>query len=490
MSERKGVGQNLKTLTSDSVIYGLANAITKFAYVFLVPVYARLFTPAEYGIINLVNVSAFLISIVLVFALDNAASRWFYDTTDMNERKKAFATWFWFQVILSTISMLVFILLSKHISKTLLGSDTLRINIVIASVGLLFSILPNITTNWLRVQRKAKTTTIFSCSLGILTVLLSIAFVAFFKWGIPGALASVVVVNMIFSIVSAFILKDTISLKRFDTELLKKMLKFSGPLIPAAIAFWCITSSASYFLNFYTDKHMVGLYNMGVNIASGIAIFTGAFQQAWGPFAYSIIDKPEANATYANSAILYITLMSFLGLLVMLFAPELVMLIISPAYLPSSWVAGLLGFNVILIGLSYVATLGVTIMKSTSPFAIAVIIGAAFTLVLFILLIPQYNIIGTSIAVLIGQLFVTSYLFYRSQKVYPIPYKFTTIYMTFLTAILLGVCIRYLFSEISVINFILKSITVFIYLIILFYLNKTAILQIVRNFRPGSKGAI
>ncbi|RPE13235.1 hypothetical protein EGT74_06815 [Chitinophaga lutea] len=482
MGSSSAVGRNLKTLTSDSVIYGLANVVTKFAGFFLIPIYARYFTPAEYGVINLINATFLLTSIFLVFSLDSASARWFYDSANPNNQKQAFAGWFWFQTVVALIVMSIFLATSTKVSQLLTGDTDNKINIIIPSIGLTCNILPNIATNWLRVQRKAKTTTIFSCSLGITTVLLSMLLVVYFKMGITGTLAGVVITNIIFSIIAAIIVKDVISIRYFKLMVLKNMLRFAMPLVPASIAFWCITSSASYFLNFYTNKSTVGLYNMGVNIASGVAIFTGAFQQAWGPFAYSIVNQPDAKNTYANAGILYTTIMSVLGLLVILFSPEIILIFTTPAYLPATWVAGILSFNVIFIGLSYVATLGITIVKTTYPYAIAVISGAITTLLLFLTLIPNFGIQGAATAVLVGQALVTSYLFYKSQKAYFIPYNFFNIYMTISLSISIGICSQYFIQEVNTISFIFKVITVILYLGLIFILNRRIILQLIAKF--------
>lgn len=72
---------------------------------------------------------------------------------------------------------------------------------------------------------------------------------------------------------------------------LKEMLKFSLPLFPASIAYWTINLSGLFFLNKYCDKSEVGLYQIGTSFASAVALITGAFQSAWGPFAYSIYKK-------------------------------------------------------------------------------------------------------------------------------------------------------------------------------------------------------
>jgi O-antigen/teichoic acid export membrane protein len=62
----------LKRLAGDFLIYGLSGVISKMIGIFLVPVYTRLFLPDDYGIINLINTTFFLIGILVVCGLDNS----------------------------------------------------------------------------------------------------------------------------------------------------------------------------------------------------------------------------------------------------------------------------------------------------------------------------------------------------------------------------------------------------------------------------------
>jgi len=91
----------IKQLAGESIVYGLSGIINKFISVFLVPLYTRILLPSDYGVLNLVNTTFYFVAIFVVFALDNSAARWFYDSDNTEERKKPIATWFWVQLIIS-----------------------------------------------------------------------------------------------------------------------------------------------------------------------------------------------------------------------------------------------------------------------------------------------------------------------------------------------------------------------------------------------------
>src|SRR5258705_4359644 len=99
-----------KQLAGDSLIYGLSNVVSGFISLFLIPVYTKIFSPSDYGVLNLINVTFFLLTILVVFGLDAAVAVWFWDKTEEVERKKTFASWFWFQLFLSVGLCLVIII--------------------------------------------------------------------------------------------------------------------------------------------------------------------------------------------------------------------------------------------------------------------------------------------------------------------------------------------------------------------------------------------
>src|SRR6186713_2808853 len=78
----------LRVLASDSLIYGIAGILTRFMSVWLVPIYTRLFSPEDYGVLSLVGSTFSVVAVFAVLALDNSAARWYWDTEDDSDRKR------------------------------------------------------------------------------------------------------------------------------------------------------------------------------------------------------------------------------------------------------------------------------------------------------------------------------------------------------------------------------------------------------------------
>ncbi len=71
-----------------------------------------------------------------------------------------------------------------------------------------------------------------------------------------------------------------------DHQLMKKMLKFSLPLIVSGLAFWGLTAMDRFFLRAMTNFEELGIYSMAASLAAGASILTVVFYNIWHPVVY------------------------------------------------------------------------------------------------------------------------------------------------------------------------------------------------------------
>ncbi len=475
--------KQLKQLAGDSLIYGLSGIVTRMIGIFLIPIYTRIFVPEDYGIINLINTTFFLLGLMVVCALDTAAGRWFFDSTEQEDHKKTFGTWIWFQFILSAGVAAIVIILSPYLVQTFFKEGGKPVYFILPAICLVTNMMPSIISNWYRVHRKAVATVVFSFAQTMVTIGLTILFVIILKWHIIGVFAALAISSSIFSLVAIQQMRGWLSFIYFSKARLKLMLKYALPFIPAAIAYWLLNSTDSYFLAYFKDKAEVGLFGIGASLAAGIGLFTGAFQQAWGPFAFSIMNEENAKRVYANVFLLFAYFMGLLAALLLLFAPELLLLLTSPAYYGSAWVGGILAYNLVLIGFTYIASIGISIAKVTAPYGIAMLVATVITIILDIVLIPQYGKEGSAIATVLAQLFVPAYLFYKGQKVYPIPYKYVEAVLAILVMALVVVLIRFISFDNLAVQITVKGITAFVLIAFVFVAHRSKLCMVLENFK-------
>ena len=414
----------LRHLASDSVIYGLSGVISRFLTIWLVPIYTRVFSPADYGVLALVTTTMSILGILAVLALDNSTHRWYWDTEDPDERKATVASWAWCQLGVACAFAALLIAFADPLAQLIVGEPRAAGLFRVAALSLPTAALPLVLNGWFRLQRRPKPAVTIAVGASLLQILLTIAFVLWLRLGLSGVFLAQVASSLAASAVAAFILRDWVSPRRFDRARLRAMLRYSLPLVPGGVAFWVVSTADRYFLRAFTSVSDVGLYSIGAAIALAVALVTGAFQQAWGPFALSIHKQPTARDTYARVFLAYIVVTSALAAGVSLFAREAVLLLAPRQYLAAVIVVGPLSFSAVMIGLTYVAAIGPSIVKVTRPTGVAFAVAAVAGIGLNFLLTPRFGMLGSAFATLLSQSITPAYLFVRSQRLYPIPYRF------------------------------------------------------------------
>jgi O-antigen/teichoic acid export membrane protein len=417
---------NIKRLLSDSVIYGLSGVLTRFISVFLTPIYTRIYTPDDYGVISILTNGYILISIILVFSLDASTGRWFYDTNSSAERKKVINTWIWFYFFSSLIFGALLFFSAGYLQSRFLPNNYEGVFFIqLIAICLPLTIWSTVAINVLRLEMEAKKSVALSLIQSLLLIGLNILFVVILRMGLSGIYYAQLISTVILIPVSYFFIRKWIgSPSWFDPSLFRGMFKFAVPFIPASLGYWMVNLSGVFFLNEFLDQKEVGLYQIGISIASVAGLATTAFQQAWSPFAYSILDKPNAKQVFAISLQVYLLFVGMFCTFISVFSLEALKILTTPDYYEASLVASILTFNSLLIGLGSISTLGATIEKKTTPVGLIYLFSSLVLIGLNFLLIPLLGKEGAAYAVCISQLMIPAYMFWKSQQYYFIPYDF------------------------------------------------------------------
>ncbi|KEO73460.1 lipopolysaccharide biosynthesis protein [Anditalea andensis] len=474
------IKSSLKNLASDSVIYGLSGVLTKFISLFLTPLYTRIFTPDDYGVIGILANGYVFITILLVFAMDNSTARWFYDTESFHHRKQIINTWFWFYLVLSLGSAILLFFSAHYWAQMFLpeyADSYLYIRLI--ALTLVFVVLPSVATNILRFERKPKSAVFLSLFQALSLIFFNVLYVLLLKWGIVGVYYAQLS-SVIFTLpLAIYLIKYWIgSPKWFTLQKFKEMVSYALPFIPASIGFWVVNLSGVFFLNEYVTKNEVGLFQIGISIAAVAGIATMAFQQAWSPFSFSILNQKNSKEIYAAAFTFYVLGIGFLCTIISLFAYEALIILTTPLYYGASLVAGILVFNYFLMGLTNIAGLGASIAKKTAPLGTISLISSAILISLNFLLIPYYGKEGAALAICFAQLIIPLYMFRKSQKYFFIPYDFKKnilVLLSFVVCVIVSIILKHDNFFLSIlIKLALLSITS----AIVFYLNKEDLIKI------------
>ncbi len=417
-----------KKLLGDSFVYGLSGIITSFIGVFLIPLYTKVFNPADYGIIALLSSLQSIITIFIIFGMDNSFCVWYYDNPTETGKQVAVSNWFFFSLTLGLILSILIGVLSYYIASFILGNADLYPLVILFAINIFLASTQKLLNMWFRIRRQPLQAVIINLSITLLTIGLNVFFVLYKHTGIPGIYYSVIITSLIALILSVIILRKYISVKFLNLEEMKRMLKFSLPLVPTGLIFWVMGTSTPYFINFLMhNKAEIGLYQIGSNGANLLGLGTFAFMQAFTAYALSISKEENAKEVYAKILEYYIYIGMTCALLLGVLAKFILHILTNEKYIPAYVVIGILAFNVIISGVIQIVTLANLLAKDNKPIARSALFSVAITVVGYFTLIPLLGKEGAALAVVAGNLVTTIYITIKAQKLYLIPYRFKRI---------------------------------------------------------------
>jgi O-antigen/teichoic acid export membrane protein len=188
-----------------------------------------------------------------------------------------------------------------------------------------------------------------------------------------------------------------------------------------------MTSSDRFILAALSDQAEVGLYDMAAKLSSVVLMATMAFQQAWSPFAYSILGEKGAERVYAKVLDVYALVGCAIATAVVLFGPLLFHVLTTEPFYPAVTCLPFLVFAHFFSGAHFIAGLGSGIAKRSLPLAGSIGIGAVVNVGLNFALIPLWGRDGAAAATLAAYAVTTLYLFVTSQRQHTIPYRWSVL---------------------------------------------------------------
>jgi O-antigen/teichoic acid export membrane protein len=218
------------------------------------------------------------------------------------------------------------------------------------------------------------------------------------------------------------------------------MNHFGMPLVPSALFLWVTNFSDRFFLVKLTDTSEVGLYSVGVRVASAMVLLLTAFRLAWPAFAYSIKSDEEARTTYAWVLTYLVVVSTWIATGLTLLSPWIVDWLTAPQFASASRVVGPLAFAAVSFGGYIVLAIGIGRARRTQFNWVITGIAAAVNVGLNLALIPPYGMMGAAIATVAAYTVMFVGMAWWAQRVFHVPYQWRRV----LTAAAAGIALSVL----------------------------------------------
>ncbi len=430
--------EKIKSLSKDTLIYGTNTIIGRFLNFFLIPFYTHKFLPAEYGIVAVLYSYIAMLNVFFSIGLESGYMK-FASTGEVGTKKQNFSNPFIIVFVNSLFLAALIFSFAQELTGIFQIEEKYSYLIRYSALILFFDTIVLIPFAFLRLHNQARSFAGIKITNIVINVIMNFVLISYFNFGIEAVFIS----NLISSVVT-FLMLIPVLLKNvdftFNKDLIKELLLFSIPYIPAGIAANIVQVISRPILKYLTDDKTVGIYQANYRLGIFMMLIVSMFEFAWRPFFLNNAKDPDAKKIFSKVLTVFILVSSFIFLMLSVFIEDIVKMslpfgynLIGKAYWAGLSIVPVILFAYLLNGIYVNFMAGIYIEKKTKYLPIITGAGAAANIIFNFILIPEFSYMGAAIATLISYLVMMLGNYYVSNKYYRIDYEYSKIGLIFLS---------------------------------------------------------
>lgn len=392
---------DFKSLFKHSRNYLFSNIATKALGFVSIPIYTRILSVEDFGVINVFLATVGIASVLLTLNSEVAISRYYYDAKNEDDFKNFVGTSVFLVSFIFVINSFLGLLLLSFISNSLSFERLLTISLIPVA---LYSIINSIFQQIYGVLLKSKKIAIVSSIQVYLAFILSvIAILCLPDKKYYGQVLGTIFSMLILGCYLVLQLKQYFS-KCFKKVHVKYILSYSLPYIPYTLSGVILTQFGRLIMSRYDGFSAAGLYSFSANIGMLMLILISVSHQAWNPYYFQYMtNRNYENINKDYDLIWRITLVS--ATFLSLFGSEIGMILGKRDFFAYLYIIPYFVLGYVFYQWAYVYMRNTGFVKKTIWNAVAILIAGIINILLSIILIDHFKELGVAIA------FVASYFF-------------------------------------------------------------------------------
>lgn len=435
----------LKSLAKETAIYGVSSIVGRFLNYLLVPVYT-IALPASsggYGVVTNIYAWVALILVLLTCGMETGFFR--FANKGQDDPMRVYST----TLLSVSIGSLVFVVLGLLFLEPIAGwleygEHPWYIGMMMIVVAM--DAIQSIPFAYLRYKKRP----IKFAALKLLFIFLNIVLNLFYYVILEG---NDVGYAFLFNLVCTSVVMVCMipELRGFtyvlDKELLKRMLRYSLPLVILGVAGILNQVADKIIFPFvYPDEAeatvQLGIYGAASKIAMIMAMFTQAFRFAYEPFVFGKSKEKDSREMYAQ-AMKFFIIFTLLAFLAVMFYLDILRHVIGRDYWDGLRVVPIVMAAEIFMGIYFNLSFWYKLIDETRWGAYFSLTGCTILILMNVFLIPKYGYIACAWAGFTGYGVAMLLSYFVGQKKYPIQYDLKAIGMYVLLAAVLYVAAEY-----------------------------------------------
>jgi len=414
----------IKSTFKHTAIYSIGSISPKLIGIILLPIYTKWFTPSEYGIFGILEITIYLLTQILLLGQPESFLRLYNLDEYIIKRKSTLFNILILLFTLGVVSAILGELTIPFISPFFSDSEGFALYLRLITYVISFRLIGSFFIGVLRAKEKSGLYS-FAVSFKFLIILLfNIHFIVFKKLGIVGIFYSYIIGEVFLILVISPFLFHEIELK-FDRKILTESLAFGVPIVFLALGAMIMNVGDRYILKILTNYREVGLYELGYRFGSLLNLFlVQSFALGYLPQAYKIFGEKNDKRYFSKMNTYFVFILCWSGLAISIFSKEVVQLFaLDSDYWSAYKVVPIIVLAYIFNGIQTAVSISLFLTKKTQYIAYTFIFAAAINIGLNFLLIPYFGKMGAAMATLLSFLFLYLITYYFANRFYHITYE-------------------------------------------------------------------
>jgi O-antigen/teichoic acid export membrane protein len=418
--------------------YSIAIMGSRMASFLMLPVYTRFLTTADYGVLELLELTTFVVIALVGMRIGDALFYYYSAASTAESKEKVVCTVLLGAALMGLLGGMIGWSGASLLSRLIFQTERYAPGFRLVFTTFAFSIPVEAGFCYLRALNRSSayvTASLFRLGLGIAfnAVLLVLGL------GMYAMLWSSLIVTALMAIyLGSTALAGVSVLTRLDWGLLKQFLRYSAPLGISALGMFVINYGDRFFLQRYCSLSDLGVYSLAYKFGMLITYVQTPFDVYWRSQMFTIVREPNGETIYVRMAT-YLTLgLTFVALLLTLFIGPVLRIAVPASFQAAAqyipWIAAAYVIRTIGAHFRCVFLLEDTTGKELQ----ATMAGAIACLAGYVLLIPSFKLWGAVAATLIGFGTMFGIGLWRAQKVRRFEFEYRRMILGVLTAAAIG----------------------------------------------------
>ena len=467
-----------------TAVYGLSSIVGRLLNYLLVPLYTSVFiNPSDYGVVSDLYAWVAFLLVFLTFGMETAYFRFIQDAEN---KEKLFQNALFTVLGFNLLFFSIILYFNNPIASFMLYDGHNEYIILLTAIVCIDSISA-LPLAKLRYEEKAKNFVLIQFASILINIGLNLFFMLYlFNPEQPEeGILFILLANLCSSLIKPLLLYASFLKLRltFDWRLAKTMVLYALPLVIAGFA-GIINETLDRILlkqilydpaipgSLDAAEAQVGIYSACYKLAMLVTILLQAYRYAAEPFFFGQMKNEDRNKVYVKVMNIFIAMVCSVFLLVSLNIDIFKYFIRNEIYWVGLNVVPILLLANVFLGIYYNQSIWYKLSGKTKFGAYITIGGAAITVAVNLIFIPEYGFMASAWATLLVYFLQMVFSYLLGQRHFPIPYNIKK----FFVYIGLALVLYFMGSKIEtasfVLQFVLQNSLIVFYLAFIFLLER------------------